>query len=152
MTDDEQKFREDCQRQSVKDDRAIAGDIFPDCPCFKNEAVEVRCLNLAGNMGDQMARFILMGNVCPTAIPYFLAQAISICIAKAAVATVGAEAEDRGDNDETILRACEDAMAEMAAKTAFVMPKLIAQHAVSVRHQTAMLGEMAVAATRRDTV
>lgn len=143
-------YQEAEAKKTLAEDKQLAGDIYPSCPCFTHPVAEA---GMHSNMSatalyiqDVLARF----GVCDPAVPYFLAQTVSIVIAQVGVRHAGAAAEAAGMNDEGILRAIEDETAKMTAQFASLVPKLVGAHCVSVRRQTSMLGDLAVAAVRVD--
>lgn len=137
-------------KKTLAEDKALAGDIYPSCPCFKHPVGESVMHSNMSATADYIHSALQRSGVCDPAVPYFLAQAVAIVLAQVGTRHGGAAAEAAGMNDERILRATEDEIAKMTAQFASLVPKLVAAHCVTVRRQTAILGEMAVAAVRVD--
>ena len=136
--------------ETLRQDKELAGATFPNCVCFNSPVGTSRYHSAAAQLGTDIVEAVTLRlNVCPPAIPYFMAQVISIAVAQMGTGACG-EMEDNGATDEQILTASEDTIHLFATRIAELLPKLTSAHAATVRQQSSMLGEMVVAAVRED--
>lgn len=150
MHRDEVAFMKAERAKTLVEDRQLAGATYPNCICFNSPVGVDRYHDAAAQLASNLVGVVTGDlNVCPPAIPYFMAQVLSVALAQIGTYACGGM-EGEGATDEQILSASEDTIHLYATRMAELLPKLTKAHAATVRRQTSMLGEMAVAAVRAD--
>lgn len=135
---------------TLKQDKELAGATYPNCVCFNHPVGVDRYHSSAAILASEIAEAVTLRlNICPSAIPYFVSQVLSIALAQMGTGACG-DIETSGATDEQILTATEDTIHAYVTRVAELLPKLTKAHAATVRRQTAMLGEMVVTPVRED--